>query len=194
MGLEGIIAIVALVVGGIALARSSGRQGKEDATKATSEVGPSARAVETAPPSINPELSSKVRHLESELATLEQQVAEHSSLLLALVTDDEARHLWFLERGDAVNYESHPGLQQELRSLTRRGFIEKRGDFRIHELHSPFNLVESFQLTSLGKTLLRKRQHLRQRDVAPADSLPPGALPAEESSARASTVTSKVSA
>ncbi len=171
MGMEGIIAVVALLIGLVALARGSA--GRTDAGERREEAASS--GAKSASDERLERVTKLVSQLEAEVAPLGERVTENASLLAALVTDDEARHLWFLERGKPVSYDSHPALQQELRSLARRGFIQKRGDFKIHELQSPFDLLEAFELTSLGRSLLRRRSHLEQSDTAPSDSLPPGA-------------------
>jgi hypothetical protein len=169
MGVEGIIAVVALLVGIVALARAASGQTREGAH------GNHASSGSGATDSDWQRVGEQVAQLQSEVAVLDKRVAEQDGLLGALVTEDEARHLWFLERGSSASYDSHPGLQQELRSLTRRGLIQKRGDFKIHELPSPFDLVESFELTDIGRSLLSRRGHLEKSDVEPSDSLPPHA-------------------
>ena len=166
MGLDGIIALVALVVSFAALkaSASSKKQPEQAAATAPAEDGGTVT-----------QLVNDVKQLEQRLDEAKEALDDHSRLLAALVTDDEARHLWFLERGRPVTYEGHPALQQELRSLTRRGFVEKRTDFKFHQLDSSFQLLELLQLTNLGTRLLQHRKPLKAKDLEPAESLPPPA-------------------
>ncbi len=112
--------------------------------------------------------------LQATIEQLQQRAQEHDLLLCSLVTEDEARHLWNISRENPVSYDSHPGVQAELRSLVRRGLVSKRGDFKIHQLPSSFDLRERFQLTPPGKTLLKLRKHLEEKDTRAAHSVPPG--------------------
>jgi hypothetical protein len=122
----------------------------------------------------------------SEGASLRTRIERLEQLSCALVSEDEARHLWFLSRSTPVSYDSHAALQQELRSLVRRGLIGKRGDFKIHELGETFDLGEQFELTDLGRQLLVLRRHLERTDTRVADSVLPSTPRVSEAARRAS--------
>jgi hypothetical protein len=118
-------------------------------------------------------LDRAMRGLASTVQVLEMRAQEHDALLCALVTEDEARHLWNLSRGLSMQYELLASTEIEMRSLVRRKLIAKKGEFKIHELESPFELTEHFALTDAGETLLELRKMLQSSDMAPATSLPP---------------------
>lgn len=113
------------------------------------------------------------KRLSTQLKMLELRLAEHDQLLSALVTEDEARHLWNVGKPDQAPYELHSSVEEELRHLVRRGLLKKTGDFRIHELPRQFQLCEHFEITDAGQLLLALRKHLKETDTRKADSLPP---------------------
>lgn len=120
-----------------------------------------------------PETERRIRQLDSTVQVLELRALEHDSLLRALITEDEALHLWNVSRNTPTIYERHPGVESELRSLVRRGLLKKKRDFKIHELDSSFDLLRYFQLTDTGEILLSLRKHLEETDRSIKDSLPP---------------------
>ena len=128
---------------------------------------------DSASSSTNEALERALRGLSSTVQVLEMRAQEHDALLCALVTEDEARHLWNLSKGVAMQYQKLASTEMELRSLVRRKLIAKKGDFKIHELGSTFNLIDHFELTDTGETLLELRKVLEGSDLAPATSLPP---------------------
>lgn len=127
----------------------------------------------------------KLRALAATVQVLEMRAREQDGLLCSLVTEDEARHLWNISRGEPMSYDSHPGVQGELRSLVRRRLLAKSGDFKIHELPSPFDLLKYFQLTEHGEVLLTLRKHLEDDDLRAAQSIPPRPPAAPSASTKA---------
>ena len=117
--------------------------------------------------------SRQVRQLASTVQVLELRAREHDALLRAVVTEDEALHLWNVSRAEHTIYERHPGVETELRSLVRRGLLKKTHSFRIHELGSTFDLIHYFELTDAGEVLLSLRKHLEAADHRTKDSMPP---------------------
>jgi hypothetical protein len=167
MGLEIFIALIALAVAGTALAkvRSSAQRGESYQPRVPSPG-------ETA--SLSPASESQnLGALALKVQVLELRLQEHEALLACLVTEDEARHLWNISRGTPDVYESHPGVQAELRSLVRRGLLAKRSAFKIRELSGTFELSKHFLLTERGEMLLSLRKHLEAIDTREAESMPP---------------------
>jgi hypothetical protein len=192
MGFELIIALGALVLALVALTKSqSGSTQLEDALKSQrheheqmqaelrsrlEELARQAPATEAPGPDLTGAQSQRKRTLESTVQVLEMRAREHDALLCSLVSEDEARHLWNIARDASVTYDSHPGVQGELRSLVRRGLVKKRGEFKIHELPSGFTVSDHFELSESGEVLLSLRKHLEASDsVAVATSIPPRA-------------------
>ena len=89
------------------------------------------------------------------------------------MTEDEALHLWNISRDTSTLYERHPGVEAELRSLVRRGLLEKKVNFKIHELSGSFDLLRYFKLTEAGEILLSLRTHLEETDRRIKESMPP---------------------
>jgi|GEM_PF-2841250 len=115
----------------------------------------------------------KILALESTVQVLELRAKEHDALLCALVTEDEARHLWNVSRKRATHYDLHSGVEAELRSLVRRGLLRKTHAFEIHRLDVTFDVCRYFELTDTGESLLTLRKHLECDDVRPNYSMPP---------------------
>ncbi len=124
----------------------------------------------------------QLRQLRATVKVLELRALEHDALLCSLVTEDEAHHLWNVSRDEPMTYQHHGGLEEELRSLVRRGLLKKQGNFKIHELPGEFDLHDRFALTDTGEMLLALRKHLKVSDTRPQESMPPP--PVSEPSAR----------
>lgn len=181
----GVVALVAIVLALVSLGRAqslSERAAKLE--KLLTELEQRHRQAESAVQSSQPtdvpsdaekeQLLQSQRGLISSVRVLELRAKEHDALLCALVTEDEARHLWNLSRGKGSQYELFDSTGAELRSLVRRGLIAKKGDFRIHELPHSFELDEHFELTEAGTILLDLRKTLEESDLRAQASLPPG--------------------
>lgn len=119
------------------------------------------------------ESARQVRQLASTVQVLELRAREHDVLLRAVVTEDEALHLWNVSRDTSTVYERHPGVEAELRSLVRRGLLKKSHSFKIHELEAKFDVLRYFELTEAGEVLLSLRKHLESADHRMKDSMPP---------------------
>lgn len=123
----------------------------------------------------------QVRQLRATVNVLELRALEHDALLCSLVTEDEAHHLWNVSRDAPTTYQHHGGLEEELRSLVRRGLLKKQGNFKIHELPNEFDLHDRFALTDTGEMLLALRKHLKSSDTRAQESLPPPPVSASSS-------------
>lgn len=135
-------------------------------------VSPAEPKPVTAPP-FGEEERRNLSALSSSLQVLEQRAQEHDALLCALVSEDEARHLWNISHAMPMSYQRRSSTEEELRSLVRRGLIRKKSAFKIHELPAEFELTENFEITESGTILLDLRQALKEADQKPAQSLPP---------------------
>jgi hypothetical protein len=189
MGTELMIALGALVIALIAfsLTQAMSKQleaeskiHKAERDKLASELNSRIADVEEIV-SHRSEGTDHIRQLKATVKVLELRALEHDALLCSLVTEDEAHHLWNVSRDEPILYECHEGVENELRSLVRRGFLRKRGEFKIHELPREFDLQDRFTLTETGEMLLALRKHLKATDTRPQESLPP---PAPESRRR----------
>lgn len=189
MGTELMVALGALVLSLIAfsLTQAQSKQleaevklHKAEREKLASELNSRISGVEELV-SHRSEGSDQVRQLKATVKVLELRALEHDALLCSLVTEDEAHHLWNVSQDEPILYECHGGVENELRSLVRRGLLRKQGDFKIHELPREFDLKDRFALTEAGEMLLSLRKHLKATDTSPKESLPP---PAPESRRR----------
>lgn len=189
MGTELMIALGALVIALIAFALTQAQSKQLEAEskihkvereKLASELNSRIADVEEIV-AHRSEGSDQIRQLKATVKVLELRALEHDALLCSLVTEDEAHHLWNVSRDEPVQYQRHEGLENELRSLVRRGLLKKQSHFKIHELPQEFELQDRFTLTDTGEMLLALRKHLKATDTRPQESLPP---PAPESRRR----------
>jgi hypothetical protein len=185
MVVEMIVSLAALGLAGFALMRLNIETERFRATtgalqvqqgKLTSELSARLKAIgERFGDAPAPAAEQSVEIVSSALAALERRVSSHESLLCALVTDAEAKHLWNLSLDESMTYQRHDGVEAELRSLVTRGLMTKGGAFNIHELPNAFELREHFCLTESGRQVLTLRKHLKETDLRPKTSMPPRA-------------------
>lgn len=189
MGTELIIALGALVIALVAFAltqaqskqlESESKVQKAEREKFASDLNARLADVEELL-SHRSDGGDQIRQLKATVKVLELRALEHDALLCSLVTEDEAHHLWNVSRDEPTMYARHEGVENELRSLVRRGLLKKQGQFKIHELPGEFDLQDRFSLTDSGEMLLALRKHLQVSDNRPQESLPP---PAPESRRR----------
>jgi hypothetical protein len=191
MGPELLVGVIAVVIAVVALVKSKSlseelraecaavrSEGKVALEALESRLGESVpREGGTTPDLVVTEPSAEgrqVRALVSTVQVLELRAREHDALLCSLVSEDEARHLWNISRDQSILYQRHPGVEDELRSLLRRGLIEKKSEFMIHELPASFDVTERFLLSETGEVLLSLRKHLEASDtIAVRRSMPP---------------------
>lgn len=181
----GVVALVAIVLALVSLGRAQSLSERAAKTEkllaelernqpqAQSTAGKPSQSADVPTDAEKEQLLQSQRGLVSSVRVLELRAKEHDALLCALVTEDEARHLWNLSRGKSSSYELFDSTGAELRSLVRRGLIAKRGEFRIHELPHRFELDEHFELTEAGTILLDLRKTLEESDLRAQASLPP---------------------
>lgn len=191
MGTELIIALGALVIAlvAFALAQAQSRQLESESKVQKAEREKFSNDLNARLADMEELLSHRsdggdqVRQLKATVKVLELRALEHDALLCSLVTEDEAHHLWNVSKEEPTMYQRHDGLENELRSLVRRGFLRKQGEFKIHDLPTEFDLQDRFSLTDSGEMLLALRKHLKVSDTRPQESLPPPGPESEKRSA-----------